>query len=75
MVKHARADRAWVRIDVAAQSLTVEVRDDGIGGATATAGGSGLAGLRDRIGALDGELTVTSPPSVGTTLHAAIPLA
>ena len=75
VVKHARADRAWVRIDVAEQSLTVEVRDDGIGGATASTGGSGLAGLRDRIGALDGELTVSSPPSVGTTLHAAIPLA
>ena len=47
--------------------------DDGAGGATA-AGGSGLSGLSDRIAALDGELTVTSPAGGGTTLHAELPV-
>ena len=50
----------------------VTVADDGIGGAEA-AGGSGLAGLADRLAALDGTLAVTSAPSAGTTLVAAIP--
>ena len=48
--------------------------DDGIGGAAASAAGTGLAGLSDRIAALDGQLTVTSPPGEGTALHAEVPL-
>ena len=51
------------------------MRDDGRGGAAATASGIGLAGLGDRIAALDGELTITSPAGQGTTLHAVVPLA
>jgi PAS domain S-box-containing protein len=74
LVKHARANQAWVRIGEEGTRLIVEVRDDGIGGASATADGSGLAGLADRIAALDGELTVMSPPSRGTALRAEIPL-
>ena len=52
----------------------VEVSDDGIGGA-APDKGSGLRGLADRVGALDGTLTVTSPRGQGTRLRAVIPLA
>ena len=37
-------------------------------------GGTGLSGLADRVAALDGELTVTSAPGAGTTVHAEIPL-
>jgi signal transduction histidine kinase len=51
----------------------VEVRDDGVGGATPDSG-SGLRGLADRVGALDGTLTVASPPGEGTRLSAVIPL-
>jgi PAS domain S-box-containing protein len=72
-VKHARAQHVTVTI-AAADCLTVEVRDDGIGGAAASDGGTGLAGLADRIAALDGELTMTSVPGEGTTLRAEIPL-
>ncbi|MGA2013929.1 MAG: histidine kinase [Solirubrobacteraceae bacterium] len=54
--------------------LIVEVTDDGIGGATA-AGGTGLRGLTDRVEALGGRLTVSSPPGRGTTLRAEIPCA
>ncbi len=72
-VKHAAAGEIRVRIGIAADRLTVEIADDGVGGAAPTAGGTGLAGLADRIAALDGELQITSPPGGGTTLHAEIP--
>jgi PAS domain S-box-containing protein len=75
IVKHARAGRAWVRLEIEDDRLLVEIRDDGVGGATMAGGGVGLAGLADRIAALDGELTVTSPAGQGTTLRAEIPLA
>ncbi|MGW4061398.1 sensor histidine kinase [Amycolatopsis sp. NPDC004747] len=71
-LKHARTDRADVRIEVAGAALRVEVTDAGVGGADAE-GGTGLAGLRDRVQALGGELDVTSGPG-GTTVTAVIPL-
>jgi len=55
-------------------SLVVEVDDDGIGGAT-TRPGSGLAGLEDRVHALDGRLTVSSQAGSGTRLRAELPYA
>jgi PAS domain S-box-containing protein len=74
VVKHARATEARVAIHCQDDRLIVDVSDDGAGGATAAAGGTGLAGLADRIAALDGELVVSSPPGQGTTLHAEVPL-
>jgi len=74
-VKHAAASRVTVSVTAAGGRLTLDVRDDGRGGAAATASGIGLAGLGDRIAALDGELTITSPAGQGTTLHAVVPLA
>ena len=55
-------------------TLSVEVRDDGIGGAVIDGSGSGLAGLADRVGALGGRMDVVSPPGRGTTLRAEIPV-
>jgi hypothetical protein len=52
----------------------VTVEDDGRGGADPTAG-SGLRGLSDRLAAIDGRLTITSPPGGGTTVRAELPLA
>jgi PAS domain S-box-containing protein len=74
VVKHANASRATVRIS-SADSLRVEVCDDGRGGASARRSGSGLTGLADRIAALNGELEIVSPPDGGTRLRAEIPLA
>ena len=71
--KHARASRIEVRIVREPKSLVVEVVDDGRGGADP--GGAGLTGLRQRVEALDGTLTVVSPPGGGTTLHAELPCA
>jgi signal transduction histidine kinase len=69
---HGREIRVTARHD--GHTLTVAVADDGIGGATAT-GGSGLRGLADRIEALGGRFTVSSPPGRGTVLRAEIPCA
>jgi len=73
VVKHAQAREATVLIDAENGELMVEVSDDGVGGARA-ADGSGLRGLGDRVGALDGTLEVESPPGGGTLLRARIPL-
>jgi hypothetical protein len=53
--------------------VTVEVSDDGVGGA-ALDGGSGIQGLADRVGALNGSLAVDSPPGAGTRVTAVMPL-
>ena len=55
-----------------AATLSIEVRDDGCGGAD-PAQGTGLTGLLDRVEAHDGTLTLTSPPATGTTLHVMLP--
>ena len=47
--------------------------DDGVGGAE-DARGSGLRGLSDRLAALDGRLTIESPPGGGTRVRAEIPI-
>ena len=52
--------------------LTVLVDDDGVGGASHH-GGTGLRGLTDRIEALGGTLTLSSPPGQGTSLRAELP--
>jgi signal transduction histidine kinase len=53
-------------------TAVVEVADDGVGGADPGTG-TGLAGLRDRIEALEGRLEIASAPGRGTHLRAEIP--
>jgi signal transduction histidine kinase len=72
--KYAQATEATVAVRRTDGRLTVDVTDDGVGGAEA-GHGSGLRGLVDRLGALDGTLEVDSPPGRGTHLHAEIPYA
>jgi PAS domain S-box-containing protein len=74
VVKHARAASAWVRVRLIDDRCVVEVRDDGIGGAQPRSETSGLNGLRDRIGAVNGTMDITSPVTGGTVLEASIPL-
>jgi signal transduction histidine kinase len=70
--KHARAAEIGVRITRHRDLLIVEVIDDGIGGAD-PARGSGLRGLADRVAAVDGQLTITSPPGGPTVIRAELP--
>jgi signal transduction histidine kinase len=72
-VKHARASAVDVALEVAEDILSVQVSDDGIGGADASRG-SGLIGIRDRVEAVGGTLAVQSPPRSGTVLTARLPL-
>jgi signal transduction histidine kinase len=73
VVKHAHAHSAEISAFVEGQTLHLEVRDDGIGGAGSD-GGSGLLGLRDRAAALNGELRVESPLGRGTVITATLPV-
>jgi signal transduction histidine kinase len=75
VAKHADATTAAVRIAADAGTLTVDIVDDGVGGVDVRRPGSGMQGMRDRVGALAGTLTVTSSRGGGTALHAEIPLA
>ncbi|MGZ4301590.1 MAG: sensor histidine kinase [Solirubrobacteraceae bacterium] len=72
VAKHAQATAAQINVSRGAKGALVEVADDGVGGAD-DAGGSGLRGLADRVEALGGQLRVTSPLGVGTTISAVIP--
>jgi signal transduction histidine kinase len=72
VVKYSHADHATVRVMRAEDRAVVEVRDDGVGGADARRG-TGLRGLADRVGALDGQLRIQSPDGVGTVVRAELP--
>jgi signal transduction histidine kinase len=74
VVKHAAAHEASVSLEHGGGRLRVVVQDDGRGGAQVVAG-SGLAGLRDRLEALDATLAVESPEGAGTTVRAELPCA
>jgi signal transduction histidine kinase len=70
--KHARAATVAVAAGRRNGSLVVRIRDDGVGGA-APSEGSGLAGITDRVAALGGSVSVTSPPGGGTEVVAELP--
>ena len=73
VAKYARANRAWIDVDQCDGYLRVEIGDDGAGGADLRPG-SGLQGLRDRIAAVNGTLTIESQPGAGTILRARLPI-
>ena len=77
VAKHADASHAEVTVERTGDRLRVVVTDDGRGGATlATAGdggGTGLRGLAQRAAAVDGTLTVHSPPGGPTTITVELP--
>lgn len=79
VIKHAHATAATVDIDGRAEGLRITVTDDGTGlgsdpeAASEAPGGTGLRGLRDRLEALGGRLTVASTPLGGTTVELLLP--
>jgi signal transduction histidine kinase len=72
VLKHAGARVASVHVARVAANVRVTVHDDGVGGVDASRG-TGIAGIRARVNAVDGSLTVSSPSGGPTTLVAEIP--
>jgi len=72
--KHSNASRVQIGAEVTGNALHLRIADDGDGGAD-PALGSGLIGLKDRVEALGGTITVSSPVGAGTSLNADLPLA
>jgi signal transduction histidine kinase len=70
--KHAQASVIDLRVHGDDNALVLLIRDDGIGGADPSRG-SGIIGLKDRVEALGGTISVLSPPGRGTTLHVRLP--
>jgi signal transduction histidine kinase len=77
VAQHAHASRASIGCAQDGRWLRLVVRDDGTGGAglsTVGSSSSGLAGLTDRVHAVDGRLTITSPPNGPTVVIVDLPL-
>jgi signal transduction histidine kinase len=70
--KHAQASVIDLRVQGDDSALTLSISDDGIGGADPSRG-TGITGLKDRVEALGGTISVLSPPGHGTTLHVRLP--
>lgn len=73
VAKHSRATECTVTLRRDATQMTVEIRDNGVGGA-ALAKGHGLSGLSDRVHAIGGALSVQSPEGGPTVVVAFLPL-
>jgi signal transduction histidine kinase len=71
--KHARASASQVEVRADDGVLQLAVSDDGVGGAD-PAGGSGLLGVRDRVEAMAGKMSIRSPRGEGTVLQVQMPL-
>jgi signal transduction histidine kinase len=71
--KHAQASAVTVSVEAADELLRVTVRDNGVGGADFSRG-TGLTGLKDRVQAFGGRISLDSPRAVGTTLQVELPL-
>ncbi|GAA5084507.1 signal transduction histidine kinase [Thermocatellispora tengchongensis] len=73
VLKHSRAEQAWLEVTQDGDLLRLRVQDNGAGGAVAGATG-GLAGLGDRVRAVDGRLTISSPPGGPTLVVVELPI-
>ena len=71
--KYSHASLVHVLVETRDRALRVVVRDDGVGGAD-PARGTGLLGLKGRVEAIGGTVSLASPPGAGTLLDAALPL-
>ncbi|WP_234313700.1 sensor histidine kinase [Streptomyces sp. NBRC 109706] len=74
VARHSRATRASVQVTREVELLRAKITDDGTGGADA-ARGSGLDGMARRAAALDGTMTINSPPGGPTVITVELPCA
>ena len=71
--RHARASRARVAFSIRDHGIDMQIGDNGRGGLAAH--GNGVSGMRERVRALGGTLSIESPPRRGTLLSLHVPLA
>ena len=74
VAKYAGASHATVRLGLDGRNVTFEVKDDGVGFDPSATNGTGLQGIADRLGALDGLVEVRSAPGQGTVIRGRIPV-
>ena len=75
VAKHARAEVVWIDVTQDKTSVSIVVRDDGVGfDMDSRPTGVGLVGMRERVALAGGSLTIVSTPGVGTVLRGRIPL-
>jgi len=78
VVKHARAGRVTIRLMETEKGISLQIKDDGVGGVSEeengrSPSGLGLRTMRERAEALHGRLTITSPPGEGTAVNVWLP--
>jgi signal transduction histidine kinase len=72
VAKHSGAANCWVTVAHGPGRVAVEITDDGTGGAHVSKG-HGLSGVEDRVRAVGGALSITSPAGGPTTIEATLP--
>ncbi|HEY3606084.1 MAG TPA: sensor domain-containing protein [Pseudonocardiaceae bacterium] len=72
--KHSGANRITIDVTEISGRLKLEITDNGHGGARTDTAGTGLLGLTQRVGTVDGRLTITSPPDGPTVITVDLPL-
>jgi signal transduction histidine kinase len=73
VAKYAHASVVIMEVETLGDAIRLSARDDGVGGADPSRG-SGLLGIRDRVDALRGTMSLSSPPGEGTSVVAHIPV-
>jgi two-component system sensor histidine kinase UhpB len=71
--RHGAAKQVWIAITTTDNTIRVTLEDDGVGFVAGSGGGMGLKGMRERLAALGGDLSLGARPGGGTRLEAAIP--
>ena len=73
-MKHSEASNLWLQVTEDGEGVRLLARDDGSAPAAASAPGSGLVGMRERLECLGGKLAVRPGADVGFTVEAWLPL-
>jgi signal transduction histidine kinase len=73
VARHASASRVGLTLSYMEDLVTLDVRDDGVGGAMPRPGGFGLTSMLERVQGLQGSLAIESEPGAGTAVSASVP--
>ena len=78
VIRHAQIRQAWISLVFQSQEITLKIADSGVGfnpvQSFAPPRGWGLAGMRERVESVGGQLNIESVPGTGTTVEVIIPV-